>query len=585
MLHEIHIRDLGVIAEARLDLHPGFTVVTGETGAGKTMVVSGLGLLFGARADAGLVRAGAERSIVEGVVELTEDSPALTELTEAGVEPEDGEVILARTLAATGRSRAHVGGRAAPVALLGTLSESLLAVHGQADQWRLRRPSHHRAVLDDFGGPDLLAHRSALRTAYEGWSSARADLIALRESERDRAQEVDLLTFQVEQIDRVEPQSGEDDELRAEEERLAYAEDLRAGAERARARLSDEDGLADAVALIAGARDELAALTDHDPQVADLHERLGELGVLANDLSGDLAGYAAGIEVDPARLAAVQQRRADLTELTRRYGEDIAAVLAHRERAQARLLELSTADDRLAGLDADVAQLAQDVGRAADELHSARVAAGERLAARITEELAHLGMPKAQVEIAVDLRSGDPAEDSTVSLPDGTSVEVGPDGCDEVEIRLAANRGSPARSVVRAASGGELSRVMLAIEVALAEAGTSVPTFVFDEVDAGVGGRAGLDVGARLAALARTSQVIVVTHLAQVAAHADRHLVVRKADDGQVTSSDVVEVTGEDRLGELARMMGGGDSQAALRHAAELVADCAADASSHGTMP
>ena len=585
MLHELHIRDLGVIAEARLDLHPGLTVVTGETGAGKTMVITGLGLLFGARADTGLVRVGAERSVVEGLIEVPGGSPALEDLAEAGAEPEEGEIILVRTVGASGRSRAHAGGRSAPVALLASLSESLLAVHGQADQWRLRRPAHHRDVLDGFGGQRLADARAAVRAAYEQWSSARSDLVTLQASERERAQEVDLLTFQVEQIDRVEPQPREDEELRDEEERLAYAEDLRAGAERARAVISHEDGRGDAVTLLAQARDQLAGLTEHDLEVESLHERISELGILASDLSSDLARYAAGIEGDPARLATVQQRRADITELTRRYGPDVTAVLDHRERAQARLLDLSNADTRLAGLDAEVTQLADDLGRAVAALHTARVEAAGRLSARITEELAHLAMPKAEVEIAVDYRLGDLGDDTVIAVPDGAAVQVGPDGGDEVEIRLAANPGTAPRSVVRAASGGELSRVMLAIEVALADAGTSVPTFVFDEVDAGVGGRAGLDVGARLAALARTSQVIVVTHLAQVAAHADRHLVVRKSDDGQITSSDVVEVTGEERLAELARMMGGGDSQAALRHACELVEQCARGSASHGTMP
>lgn len=574
MLRELHIRDLGVIEDATLPLHPGLTVVTGETGAGKTMVVTGLGLVLGGRADPSLVRAGRDEAVVEAALELDAGHPARARAAEAGAAADEEELLLARTVSGAGRSRAHVGGRRAPIATLNDLAEDLVAVHGQADQWRLRRPAQHRALLDTFGGESVAGPLGEVARLHSAWQAAKGELSDLVEGERARLQEVELLTHQLEQIDAVEPQPGEDEELAREAEVLGNAEDLQVGADRAHRLLSDPDSFSgdDAVGRIARAGDELTRLVEHDPRLADVHRRLGELGVLAADVAGELSGYAADIEADPSRLGVVQERRAALTDLVRRYGEDITAVLAHRDAARERLLALEGADERIEELTSRVADLVRNLGTAVDRLTSARTAAAALLSETVEGELARLGMDRARVEVAVEPR----ADDGGARLP-GPAGEraVSADGADTVEIRVAANRGSEPRSVTRAASGGELSRIMLAIEVATAGSGRAqVPTFVFDEVDAGVGGRAALDVGARLAALARTSQVIVVTHLAQVAAHADRHLVVHKSHDEQVTSSDVRVVEDEERLGELARMMGGDDTEVGLTHARELLEQC-----------
>lgn len=577
MLRELHIRDLGVIEDATLPLDPGLTVVTGETGAGKTMVVTGIGLVLGGRADPGLVRAGRDEAVVEAELELAAEHPARVRAAEAGAVSDEPELILARTVSAAGRSRAHVGGRRAPIATLTDLAEDLVAVHGQADQWRLRRPGQHRALLDAFGGEAVAGPAGEVAELFSAWQEAKGELTDLVDGERTRLQELELLTHQLEQIDSVDPTPGEDDELSRESELLGHAEDLRTGADAAHRLLSDPDDFAggDAVGRIARAGEELMRLTEHDPRLADLHRRLGEVGVLAADLAGELSGYAADIEADPARLGAVEQRRATLTELTRRYGEDIDAVLAHRDTARERLLALEGADERIEELTARVDDLAGRLSAAVGRLTNARTAAAGELATTVEGELAQLGMGGARVEIAVEPRTDDAGP--KLPGPDGDQ-RVSADGVDQVEIRVAANRGSEPRTVTKAASGGELSRIMLAIEVATAGSGRAqVPTFVFDEVDAGVGGRAGLDVGARLAALARTSQVIVVTHLAQVAAHADRHLVVHKSHDEQVTSSDVRVVDGDDRLGEISRMMGGGDTDVGLTHARELLEHCRAD--------
>lgn len=574
MLRELRIRDLGVIEDATLTLDPGLTVVTGETGAGKTMVVTGLSLVLGGRADASLVRSGRDDALVEAELELADGHPARAVAAEVGGIADEPELLLSRTVSASGRSRAHVGGRRAPVGTLTDLGEGLVAVHGQADQWRLKRPSQHRALLDAFGGDEVAGPAKEVAGAHRAWQETKGELAGLVEGERTRLQEVELLTHQLEQIDAVEPQPGEDVQLAQEAERLGHAEELRTGADTAHRLLSDPDSFDgdDVVGRVARAGDELERLVGHDPQLADLRRRLAEVGVLAAELATELSGYTADIEADPARLGAVEERRAALHELTRRYGEDIEAVLRHRGSSRERLLGLLGADERIEQLTAQAEAAEQELAAAATRLTAARTEAAGRLAAAVEEELSHLGMAKARVEVAVEPRTD---ESAAVVASDGAGLRVGPDGADVVEVRVAANRGEPPRSVAKAASGGELSRIMLAIEVATAgSTGSQVPTFVFDEVDAGVGGRAALDVGARLAALARTSQVIVVTHLAQVAAHADRHLVVHKAHGDQVTASGVRLVEGDERLGELSRMMGGDDSSVGLRHAQELLEQC-----------
>ena len=579
MLREIRIQNLGVIDDAVLELSAGLNVLTGETGAGKTMVVSGLGLLLGARADAGLVRTGAAKAVVEGVVHVGPEHPATLRAIEAGGDAED-DLILARTVSAEGRSKAHVGGRTAPISVLGELGELLVAVHGQSDQWRLRQPEQHRVVLDRFAGESVAEPYGRYTALYDELHQVGAELRELRGRARDRAREVDVLRAGLEEIEAVDPAPGEDLELRAEDERLAHADGLRASAGQAHALLTgDQDGLypgtgrsdglnsGDVGGHLATARVALAPMTAHDPALADLDRRLQELGYLAADLGVDLAAYLSEAEVDPARLAWVQDRRAELARLQRKYGDTIDDVLAWGKESAARLAELEGADDRADGLQIWLDTLRADLATCAGELSAARGLAATDFGARVTTELSHLAMGKAVVQVSVGRRpdpDGLPLDDET------ERVRFSRHGVDEVEILLAANPGAPLRSVAKAASGGELSRVMLALEVVTGSG--DVPTFVFDEIDAGVGGKAALDVGARLAALATSAQVIVVTHLAQVAAYADRHLVVRKTDDGHITASGVAVVTGEERLRELARMMGGvEDSDVAIEHAKELL--------------
>ncbi|MFE2866906.1 DNA repair protein RecN [Embleya sp. NPDC059259] len=570
----MRIQGLGVIEDAVVELAPGFTVVTGETGAGKTMVVTGLGLLFGGRADAGLVRNGTGKALVEGRLSVPADSPAGRRAAEAGAEVDDGELLLARTVSAEGRSRAHVGGRSAPIGLLTDLADDLIAVHGQTDQQRLLRPARQRGALDRYAGEAVSVPLKAYGGVYRRLREVSAELTEITTRARERAQEADLLRFGLTEIEQVVPQPGEDAELAAETLRLGHADALRTAATTAHeALLGDPETGTDAVdasTLLGAAHRAVEAVRAHDPALAALADRLGEVGYLVSDVAGELASYAAGVDADPVRLAAAEERRAALSGLTRKYGESIDEVLAWAERSAARLAELDGDDDRTEELTAERDALRGELATLASEVSAARFAAAERFAAAVTGELSALAMPYARVGVAIS------GVDDPDGLPVGDRVlAYGSMGVDEVELQLSPHPGAPPRPLAKGASGGELSRVMLAVEVVFAGA-DPVPTFVFDEVDQGVGGKAAVEVGRRLARLARVAQVIVVTHLPQVAAFADRHLVVEKSSDGSVTRSGVVTLDDAARVRELSRMLAGlEDSELGRAHAEELLATAA----------
>ncbi|MEU7637486.1 DNA repair protein RecN [Streptomyces sp. NPDC039016] len=571
----MRIRSLGVIDDAVVELSPGFTAVTGETGAGKTMVVTSLGLLLGGRADPALVRIGARAAVVEGRVALKSSSPAAVRAEEAGAELDDGALLISRTVSAEGRSRAHVGGRSVPVGVLGDLADDLVAVHGQTDQQGLLRPARQRQALDRYAGDAVAVPLAKYTAAHRRLRTVATDLDELTTRARERAQEADLLRFGLDEIAATEPLPGEDVELAAEAERLGHAEALASAATIAHAALAgnpeDPEGI-DATTLVAGAHRALETVRGHDRDLAALADRLGELGILMTDVATELAGYADGLDADPLRLAAVEERRAALNHLTRKYGEDITAVLAWSEQSAARLAELDGDDDRIAELTAECDALRAELGELAQQLTDARTASAEHFAAAVTTELGELAMPHARVSVAIhqtELPEG--TADADGIEVNGRTVAYGPAGADEVEILLAPHPGAPPRPISKGASGGELSRVMLAVEVVFAGS-DPVPTYLFDEVDAGVGGKAAVEVGRRLARLAKSAQVVVVTHLPQVAAFADRQLLVEKTNDGSVTRSGVTVLEGEDRIRELSRMLAGQeDSETARAHAEELL--------------
>jgi DNA repair protein RecN (Recombination protein N) len=564
-VEEVRIQGLGVIDEAVLELSPGFTVVTGETGAGKTMVVTGLGLLFGGRADPARVRPGADKATVEGTLIVDPDGRVAQQVVDVGGEIEEGELIISRTVSAEGRSRAWLGGRTVPVGTLTFLADDLVAVHGQMDQQRLLQPGRQRAALDRYAGDELIKPLRAYEQAYKRHKQVADLLNELTVKARERAQEADVLRFGLEEIEKAEPRAGEDAELKEEAERLSHADALRTAATTAHTALlgdpmSSTEAVHDAVSLVGQAKSAVEAVRQFDPALAGLADRLAEAGYLISDVATELAAYAESVDADPARLAAVQERRSVLTGLVRKYGEDVTAVLAWAQQAAERLTDLDGDDERIDELTREHTELTDRLKELAGELTAIRTAAAERFGDAVTAELAALAMPYARVSVAMT-----------------QSDDFGPHGVDEVELRLASHPGAPALPLTKGASGGELSRVMLAIEVVFAGA-DPVPTFVFDEVDAGVGGKAAVEIGRRLAKLARTAQVLVVTHLPQVAAFADQHLVVEKARDGSVVRSGVVALDQEGRARELSRMLAGlEDSELGRAHAAELLSIAAAD--------
>ena len=557
MLTELRIARLGVIDDATLELGPGFTAVTGETGAGKTMVVSGLGLLTGGKAESRLIRHGADRALVEG--RLAVDPELAAAVDAAGGQVEDGEALLSRVLLRS-RSRALLGGAQVTAPALADAVGERITIHGQSEQIRLGSTERQREVLDAFAGAALAADLADYRTRWahqRQWSAELADLTSQAQA---RARELALLEFGLGEVEKVDPRPGEDEVLLAEQRRLQSVDDLRLAARTALVALAGDDEAntddPSALGLLGGARKALAGIAADDPVAAALARRVEEASFLLSDAAADLASYAAGLDADPGRLEWIAGRLSDLQGLTRKYGATIDEVLAWAQRAAADVGRLTGSDDRIGELRGLLAAGRGELEALAQRITAARMAAASELARLVEAELAALAMPRARLAFEV--------------APLG---ELGPHGADAVTLLFSANPGSAPAPLAKVASGGELSRVRLALEVVLA-AGTQGHTFVFDEVDAGVGGSVALEIGRRLARLAEHAQVIVVTHLAQVAAFADRHYVVHKADDGQVTTSGVHEVAADERVDELARMMAGLEGTSAARaHAAELLAE------------
>uniref|UniRef100_UPI000E3B5AFE DNA repair protein RecN n=1 Tax=Allorhizocola rhizosphaerae TaxID=1872709 RepID=UPI000E3B5AFE len=513
------------------------------------------------------------RATVEGRLRLPAHTAAAVSarVADAGAEPdEDGSLLLSRTVTIEGRSRAHVGGRSVPVSLLGEVGEQVVAVHGQSDQLRLLRPAEQRASLDRFAGPEHEKLLVEFKELFARWRAVADDLDDRRRNARERHQEADLLRLGLDEITRVDPQQGEDEELRAEAQRLEHAEGLRTAAQLAYQAIGGggEVEAEDVSTLLGTARRSLDAQSGVDAKLGEYAGRLEEAATLVADVAVELSGYLASLDADPARLQTIYERRATLRTLTRKYADDVDGVIAWAERAKERLSLLDTSDEALEEMQRELERLAGEVAGVAARLRAARREAAVRFSDLVTHELAGLAMPHARVEVVVSPR----AAGGDVSLVvDGVESGVNADGADEVELRLLAHPGAPSLPLQRGASGGELSRVMLAIEVVFAGVG-GPPTLVFDEVDSGVGGTAAVEIGKRLARLARNHQVLVVTHLPQVAAFADRHLVVAKDTGGAITTSGVRVVEEAERSRELARMLAGlPDSDLGIAHAEELL--------------
>ena len=551
MISSLSLTGLGVIDAADLELESGLTVLTGETGAGKTMVVTSLQLLLGQRASSDLVRSGAARAKVTAHLTVDAQGGVATRVTEAGGSLDDDTLTAVRTIAAEGRSRAALGGAAVPVGLLGDLAAELIAIHGQHEQGRLADPPQQRHLLDRFGG--LEASVATVADAHAALAALNAERTALQDDDQSRLRAADALRFGLAEIRAVAPAAGEDETLKAEEERLAHAVDLKQAAHGVANVLAEDDR--SVTEQIGELQRNLDAVREHDSRLDALAARLSDIGYLLSDLTSDLHSYAASVDADPSRLADLQDRRAALAPLLRKYGPQLTQVLAWAEDAELQLAQVVGADHRLAELDTKIAEATSAWFVQATALSDRRSEAATELSRDVSGELAALAMPDA--EFVVEVRRGD--------TPSAF-------GLDQVAFLLRPHRGGSLMPIQRAASGGELSRLMLGLEVVLAGV-SPVATLVFDEVDAGVGGSAAVEVGRRLAQLGQHRQVLVVTHLPQVAAFADHHWVVQKSTSGNVTASDLRHVEGDERIKELTRMLAGlTESSSGRAHAEELLA-------------
>ena len=560
MIEEIKIRDLGVITGATLSFGPGLNVLSGETGAGKTMVLTALGLLLGERSDTSAIRQGQDQAFVEGRWFLPEPNQVAEVVEAAGGRIDGGELLVNRSVGRDGRARASVGGASVPVGVLAGLGERLVVVHGQADQIRLKSAAAQREALDRFAG--LGEALAAYRELWSEWKDAQLRLSELRNLSANRVVEAEGLRAAIEELDHLQPVSGEDSQLAEVAERLTHSEELRIAASNAHELLSSEgfDDASDAIALVGKARRILEQAAIHDPELGRQAEALKELGYQLGESAAALSGYLASAESGgAAELERVQQRRAELGAAMRKYGPTLDDVVSFHESAGRRLLDLDSSDEQIEVLAAQVSAIEVELQTKAADLTEKRVQAAGKLAAAVTAELAGLAMSGSS--LVVDVK------------PAG---ELGAHGADQISIQLSSYPGAEPRPLGKGASGGELSRIMLAIEVVLASS-HEAPTFIFDEVDAGVGGAAAIEVGRRLANLAKFAQVIVVTHLGQVAAFASKHLRVLKTVDDSYTASDVLTLEGEARIEEIARMLSGmGESDTAKASARELIARASA---------
>jgi DNA repair protein RecN (Recombination protein N) len=550
LIENLSIRSLGVISSAELELEKGFTAITGETGAGKTMLLTGLGLLLGERADSSVVRSGEKQLVVEGRI-ISQDKQMLQKLEELGAEVEQNEILINRIVTGDGRSKAAIGGIGVPISTLNSVAQELVAVHGQSEQMRLRSLAKQRDALDAFGGEKLASALSAYTLVYQQFRELEARLERIRSSSQEDAFKIEKLKEQIADLKRIAPQIGELKDVSEQLERLGNVESLRIAASGAHELIAGEE--LDARSQLGQARRFLESSTD--PKLRELAAMISDATAIVNELATELSTYLSDLDADPQTLDALQRRKAELTSLERKYGASLDDLVEVMPNLEGQLLDLDSSDEQIEKLEIQLSATESQLGKAAKELTALRTEAAGELAEKVSAELSMLAMGDAKLTVSV------------IQLSDFEAS-----GLDRVEFLLSNHAGSEPRALSKGASGGELSRIMLAIELVLAGK-EPLPTMIFDEVDAGVGGAAAVELGRRLKKLAESTQVIVVTHLPQVAAFANQQIQIFKDQSGGVSASSVKKLTNSERVEELARMLSGSpDSEIALSHARELLA-------------
>jgi len=557
-LEEISIRSLGVIESSNIEFKPGLTVLTGETGAGKTMVLTALGLVLGSKSDSDLVRAGQERAIVTGKFAVPKD--LATQIIDAGGEIEEESVVISRTVSTAGKSRVLVGGVVSSAAAVSSFASSLVEIHAQSSSSKLTKPGVARELLDRFAGIDLTTYQQT----FDQYQQMLRRINELKEQLSQADRQIAELSELADEFAKLNPKSGELVEIENEIAKLGSVEVLNQAVSTALNLFENED--LSAVNMLQQIRKSLDQVTGKDKQLDAITERYTESLLNLQDISSDLSSYLSQLEADPNRFEKLQDRKASLNSLLKRYGKGsdkeaaFEQLLIDGKSAKERIADLSGGDQRVAELQKEADSLFKQLQEQGLALSKLRKVNGEKLSSQVTDEVRSLSMPNAS--FVIEQTVGDVKNSKSFTS----------NGIDEISILFSAHSGGTPLALNKVASGGELSRVMLALEVVIAEA-EPIGTYIFDEVDAGVGGKAAIEVGRRLSKLSKSAQVIVITHLAQVAAWADNHLVVKKSENGLVTQSDVMEVRATERKIEIARMLSGQeDSQTAQEHAGELLA-------------
>ena len=557
-LEEISIRSLGVIESSNIEFKPGLTVLTGETGAGKTMVLTALGLVLGSKSDSDLVRAGQERAIVTGKFAVPKD--LATQIIDAGGEIEEESVVISRTVSTAGKSRVLVGGVVSSAAAVSSFASSLVEIHAQSSSSKLTKPGVARELLDRFAGIDLTTYQQT----FDQYQQMLRRINELKEQLSQADRQIAELSELADEFAKLNPKSGELVEIENEIAKLGSVEVLNQAVSTALNLFENED--LSAVNMLQQIRKSLDQVTGKDKQLDAITERYTESLLNLQYISSDLSSYLSQLEADPNRFEKLQDRKASLNSLLKRYGKGsdkeaaFEQLLIDGKSAKERIADLSGGDQRVAELQKEADSFFKQLQEQGLALSKLRKVNGEKLSSQVTDEVRSLSMPNAS--FVIEQTVGDVKNSKSFTS----------NGIDEISILFSAHSGGTPLALNKVASGGELSRVMLALEVVIAEA-EPIGTYIFDEVDAGVGGKAAIEVGRRLSKLSKSAQVIVITHLAQVAAWADNHLVVKKSENGLVTQSDVMEVRATERKIEIARMLSGQeDSQTAQEHAGELLA-------------
>ncbi len=563
MLIELLIRNLAIIDEVQVPFQSGFNVLTGETGAGKSIIIHALNFLVGGKGDIDLIRTGEDFMVVEAVFDLSHCPQGKAVLEELGFEPEDDALILSRELSRSGRSRCRINGRAATVAMLKQIGKALVDIHGQHEHQSLLEPSNHLRFLDAFGGDEVLNLKERYANLYRQLMQIEREIAELQQSERDRMQRLDLLRYQADEIDKANLREGEEEELLQERQLLANAERIVERVNYAVQRLMEDGGALD---KLGDAIQTLKDIIHLDPALGEWQNALSQAFDTIQEVGFELERYASRVEFNPERLDEVESRLDLIRRLKRKYGDTISAILQYREQIERELQKLETSEERLEALQKERERLRNELAEAAFALSQARQEIARQLEKTVQNHLKALMMEKARFKIAVD-RIPDP---NGLKLPDGIFA-FGRDGVDQVEFLIATNPGEPLKPLAKIASGGEISRTMLALKASLQRT-HEIPVLVFDEIDVGIGGRTAEAVGEKLREVSRYAQVLCVTHLPQIAALADWHLQVEKVTEGRRTRVIVTPLQFEERVKELARMLSGKQiTQASLQHAQELL--------------